>query len=597
MAQESQWVVLELTPKADGEDPDVIRASIRHHIRNAEVFVPASVVQRGVVREYQYLVEGYAFVRHEHPDSHYSRLEDTKFVQNPLYVTNGSRRDRKLATVGQMEIERMRSQIIIEVEQGIEVGDRVLITSGPFKAIQATVKEEILEQDSVVVHIKLRSTERLVTLPRAFMRLESKSPYLKFKERVESIRQWVKSARKVSEWDYMAIRSAMAHMKEYTRLSKWAKASTLVSHEIKALQIDPDFEVLRRKSTTLRLLSRATELLGVAKALESRVPDLAPVIAKYHETCRLVDACNRMREIYMDVQNLTSTRLNLIVDGTQLFIRCATAPGLGALMDSQGRCTGPVVGFLRSLGSYRKRFPEADIWVCWDGSSQRRKVMYEGYKGTRPSRSGAPAFGWEWLREALPLLGVKQVYNPEEEADDAMATLVWGKLKESINILVTSDRDLLQIVSDITYQLCPAVGAGQEKLYDPALVLSEYGVTPAAMVQLRSLCGDKSDNIPGVSNFGVKTASSTLKLYGSIDTLLDSNLAGMTRAQAQNIRAAEAQLRLNVELMTLRHIPLTEISIHPDQTEAEQRIKNLEIKPDSILQSFFLRGNQCPQVT
>jgi 5'-3' exonuclease/transcription antitermination factor NusG len=552
MIQDLPWVVLELTSKADGEDPDIIRASIRHHIRDAEVFIPASVVQRGPVREYQYLVEGYAFILHKHPDSHYSRLEETKFVQNPLYVSSGTKKDRKLATVTSEQIEKLRAQIIVEVDQGIEVGDTVMISSGPYKNIKALVADEIQEHDSVVVHIQLRSTDRLVTLPRAFLHLESKSPYTKHRERFKKLSAWTSGARKVALWPKERMEGILSQQK------------------------------------TLAMLDRAVSILGQITGSASAIPDISGLLHCYKEMTLLNSACRRMLNIYRDVQQMTSTdNLNLIVDGTQLFIRCASAPGLGSLSDSQGRVTGPVVGFLRALGAYRKRFPAATIYVCWDGSSQRRKAMYEGYKGNRASRSGEPAFGWDWLRETLPKLGVHQAWNPSEEADDVMASLAWGPLQYSPNILVTSDRDLLQVVSESTHQLCPAVGAGTEKLYDPNLVTAEYGVPPASLVQLRALSGDTSDHIPGVPNFGLKTASKVIKMYGDVDTLFKSNLAGMSKTHASNLRASEAQVRLNTQLMALQQVPFTEIRSNPDQTEAEVRIKSLEIKPESILQAFF----------
>jgi DNA polymerase-1 len=281
--------------------------------------------------------------------------------------------------------------------------------------------------------------------------------------------------------------------------------------------------------------------------------------------------------------------VNLIVDGTQLYIRCMEAPGLGSLMDSKGRQTGPVVGFLRSLGSYRKRFPGANIYVCWDGTSQRRKNMYPDYKGNRESRSGAPSFGWGWLRETLPMLGVQQAWNPEEEADDVMATLSRVQLKDQPNVLITTDRDLLQVVSEFTHQLCPAVGSGKEKLYDPALVESEYGVSPASMVHVRALSGDTSDNIPGVPTFGLKTSSKLVKLYGSVTALLGSNLAGLGKAQVGYLTEHKKQILLNVELLTLRDVEFRHIESNPNQTEVTARLADLEIKADPILTAFFPR--------
>src|SRR4051812_13044555 len=98
----TQWVVLELGSKADGEEPDLVKAAIRHTIKGAEVFIPASVTKMGDERVIQYLVEGYAFVRRDHPDAAYLRLEGSRYVQGVLRQTSGpnARSSRVLAVVG-----------------------------------------------------------------------------------------------------------------------------------------------------------------------------------------------------------------------------------------------------------------------------------------------------------------------------------------------------------------------------------------------------------------------------------------------------------------------------------------------------------------
>jgi len=213
--------------------------------------------------------------------------------------------------------------------------------------------------------------------------------------------------------------------------------------------------------------------------------------------------------------------------------------------------------------------------------------MFEGYKGNRTIRTGEPAFGWSWLREVLPMLGVHQAFNVNEEADDVMASLARGQLSDATNVLITSDRDLLQAVNEFTYQLCPAMGGGRERLYDPPTVEAEYGVTPAALVQLRALSGDSSDHIPGVPGFGLKTAHKVLKPYGTVTALYQSNLAGLTKTQAANLRANAKQVALNVELLTLRDVPVTFVEPDIRQDGARARLKALGIRPDSVLSAFF----------
>jgi len=589
MTASSEWVVLELTSKAEGEDPDIVLASIRHHIRDAEVFVPASVIKRGDDKVYQYLVDGYAFIRHKHPDTHYSRLEDTKYVQSALYTFTG-KKEKKLATICSEDIEKLRSQIKVEVDQGIEVGDTVAITSGAYKHISAVVREEIPEQDSVMVQIKLRSTDRLVTLPRGFLKLEQKSPLVVYRDRFSSIATWTKMARTIIGWSEVGFDKVIDRFQGFSTWESWYSKYVSGYSFLHGYYTQLDLTDVRQRASELETLDRGTRLRRFVDAMKNPLSDLKTVAKNQQELTYLDDVQNRVWGVYSDLKRLDQRQdhpVNLVVDGTQLFIRCLEAPGLGSLTDSQGRSTGGVVGFLRSLASYKKRFSDSEIYVCWDGTSQRRKTMYEGYKANRTSRSGSLPFGWEWLKEFLPLLGVQQAFASDEEADDVIASLVRGPLKGHPNVIISSDRDLLQLVTDFTHQLCPAVGSGKEKLYDEALVEAEYGVSPSHVVHVRALSGDTSDNIPGVPNFGLKTATKVLKLYGTVDKVLASNLAGLGKAQVTNLRKSERQIRLNLELLRLYDVSFQQIRSNPDQIEAEARLKGLDIKSDPILAAFF----------
>jgi 5'-3' exonuclease len=86
----------------------------------------------------------------------------------------------------------------------------------------------------------------------------------------------------------------------------------------------------------------------------------------------------------------------------------------------------------------------------------------------------------------------------------------------------------------------------------------------------------------------LKTSSKLVKLYGGIDRLFASNFAELTKKQYGNLRAAEQQVKLNLELLKLRDdISLTRVGPDPDQIAAAQRLRDVDIKPDSILAAFF----------
>jgi 5'-3' exonuclease/transcription antitermination factor NusG len=628
------WVVLELGPKADGEDPDIIRASIRHSIRDAEVFIPASVTKMGDDRVIQYLVEGYAFVRRKHPDETYLRLENTKYVDRVLrhlVTVGGPRSIKQIAVVPNDEIEKLRRQVRIEVDQGISVGDLVMITSGPYRQITARVENEILEQDSVQVFIKLRSKEAIITLPRACLRLVQKSTKAPLQTRFNLIREWFKSVPRSVKWSD-GIERVLVPYQTYLRLNRWmveGKSAYLGLLEARNPTLF-DFEPLERKCVEYTRISIWFSKARNLYVLTQEPPTLEPLLTKV-ESWELLSRrlygkslYERLRKVYtpLSFPNLDTAYLNwawfetvgerldalqvsidtfehilrsggkvgmlqnLIIDGTQLAIRCALSPGLGELRDSKGRPTGAIVGFCNSLVSLKKRYPTATLHVTWDGSSQRRRKMFAGYKASRSSHH--TTFEIQHLKTLLPKLGVNQTYNPEEEADDVIATLVHRKLKGQLNSFLTTDRDLLQLVSDTNTQIVPAVGASKERLYTVEEVVEEYGVGPELLVHVRALSGDTSDEIPGVEGFGLKTATKLIKLYGSVDRLFTSNLAGLSSKQSKSLRASEQQVRLNLELLKLQDdLALTHVGPDPDQIAATERLREVDIKPDSILVAFF----------
>ena len=280
--------------------------------------------------------------------------------------------------------------------------------------------------------------------------------------------------------------------------------------------------------------------------------------------------------------------MKLIIDGTQLFVRCQRAFGLNGLSDSQGRPTGVAWGYLRSLAAYRKRWPDAGVCVCWDGTSQRRKALFAGYKINREPRNHNVNFEHAWLRDILPFMGVTQHENPHEEADDVMASVAAAHPAEFV-VIATTDRDMLQRVAHSVNLWCPPVGDNPQKLYDLHAVLAEYGVLPCRVLDLRALCGDPSDDVPGVPGIGPKTASKAVQRHGAVPELLASDMASLTPRQARLIREHEATVRLNLDLLKLYTVPYDTIEATPDPERAAEMMRELDMRPELLLESTEAR--------
>ena len=630
----TEWVILELGPMAEGEDPDLVSNSIRHILgAGTTVFIPAVVTQVGDDRVVHYLVEGYAFVkppptlpsRKAWP---LSRLEDSRYVQS---VVRHPSDNRSLALIHDRDVEKFRRQMRQHSDQGIDVGDTVVVNSGAYKNLTAVVVEDIPEQDAVQVRIELRSKDSLITLPRSFLHLSSKASLPSYVLKVREHRAWFDLVQPVLRWDSSKMGGIARVYGSYRNLNQWITKGRLYQAQIRLHSYENQIAEMRKlvgkTSQLTKWLHQGTSAQNWLKAWEKKL-DLSEVTGTY----RLVDRLNRWSDgvdsLVQWVRTITDTlpwdRLfglrvkydaldsfalrwsaiekavvsveralngntmieNLVVDGLNMLSRCALAPGLGDLRDSKGRPTGAIVGFLHSLTALKKKHPGADIWVCWDNSSTRRKTLYPEYKANRNSIRST--FEVSWLKDHLQEFGVWQAQAEGEEADDVVAALVRGRLEGQRNLIVSNDRDFMQLVTATTQVLVPAVGVGKEKLCTPEVVLAEYGVPPEKMVHFRALGGDTSDNIPGAPGCGSKTASKLLQLYGTIDGIFVSNLAGLSQSLRDKLRGAEKQVRLNVQLMSLvSDLDLGVTSPATNKAEALAHLADIEMSSTRIVPVFF----------
>lgn len=607
-----QWVVLELSPRSEGEDPSTIESSITKALPGAEVFIPAVVTEVGNDRKIHYLVDGYAFVRNRHPVESYVRLENTRYIQSVLSEPGGNGRARRLSTVPSRDIDRMRGQVAKEVHQGIGIGDKVLITTGVYRDIEATVVEEIHETQTVQVYVQLRSKQALVSIPRAGLRVLDRAPLSPAYTRLTALKVWIQQVRPVLTWQpTISSEALLQQYQEYARVSQWLTRG----HQLYAFVSFAGSDAFRVRLTGMRERLDTLEMIegwmSNGRLLHTFVSSyynnlhsaqLHAIRGKLLELDWLDDVLRRVKTLRREVEAIGHRAAkdgdedvvqNIVVDGHNLAFRCLYAPGMAALTAADGRPTGVVLGFLRSLGSLRKRHPDARLYVTWDGSSKRRKAVFGEYKGNRPVREVPPEGTPEgfdqvgFLVKILPLLGVRQVTNPDEEADDLIATLVRGPLKDQHNLIFSNDRDLLQLVSETTYQLVPGTGSRKEILFDVDTVRKTYGVPPGQMVQLRAFFGDTSDNIPGVPRVPKKVLTSLVKAHGSVEGVYNSGLTGLSKGQYERLRFAEPQVRINLTLMSLVDVPVSETVPDVDSKAAATQLDELGISAEPILEALF----------
>jgi 5'-3' exonuclease len=206
----------------------------------------------------------------------------------------------------------------------------------------------------------------------------------------------------------------------------------------------------------------------------------------------------------------------LIVDGYNTFIRCfAAIPTL----NDDGLHTGGVSGFLKSVGYAIKMFKPDRCVIVFDGvgGSQKRRKIYPEYKNHRRTKvrlnriyeensslgSEENSLKKQLQRIVIYLqhLPVYMVSIDHVEADDTIAHMALDYYKDWKVKIMSADKDFLQLVNDNIYTWSPT----KKKIYSPADVLKEYGVSSQNFIFVRSLEGDDSDNIPGIKGCGKKT--------------------------------------------------------------------------------------------
>ena len=150
----------------------------------------------------------------------------------------------------------------------------------------------------------------------------------------------------------------------------------------------------------------------------------------------------------------------------------------------------------------------------------KRHELYQEYKATRHGMPDELRAQMPIIKEVLKAMNIKIYEKEGYEADDILGTL--SRFGEENNIevkLLTGDRDSFQLATDMVTIMIPHTKQGKTETdyYDRKKVLEVYGVEPKQMIEVKGLMGDTSDNIPGVSGIGEKTALSLIQKYGSID--------------------------------------------------------------------------------
>jgi len=248
----------------------------------------------------------------------------------------------------------------------------------------------------------------------------------------------------------------------------------------------------------------------------------------------------------------------VLIDGNAVLHRAYHA--LPPLTAPDGSIVNAVYGFTSMLFKIFNDLTPSYIAVAFDRPKPTfRKKLFKAYQATRPKMDEELVGQIEKVHEVIRAFGVPIFEKDGFEADDVIGTLAKSaQSKIDQVIIVTGDRDILQLVNDKVFVYMPTKGLSEAKLYMEKDVKERLGVNPKHVVDYKGLAGDASDNYPGVDGIGPKTAISLVETFGTVEDVYDAlkkkdpRMQKVSSSVIDKLEKGEKSARLSKDLATIR---------------------------------------------
>ena len=273
----------------------------------------------------------------------------------------------------------------------------------------------------------------------------------------------------------------------------------------------------------------------------------------------------------------------MLIDGHSMAFRAFYALPTEKFTTSTGQATNAIYGFLSMLATLLHDEQPTHVAVAFDvGRTTFRTEMFPDYKAQRDETPPEFISQIPILKNLLTALGITTIEKPNYEADDIIATLATTAQPLGFEtLIVTGDRDALQLVNNTTTVLYPMKGVSVIHRFTPQAVQDKYGLTPEQYPDFAALRGDPSDNLPSIPKVGEKTATKWIVQHGNLTNLLN-NADTIKGIVGTNLRERIDQVKLNRQLtemvknLDLTHTP-PELKLQPVNTETlTEDFNNLE---------------------
>jgi len=248
----------------------------------------------------------------------------------------------------------------------------------------------------------------------------------------------------------------------------------------------------------------------------------------------------------------------LVVDGNAIMHRAFHA--LPPFKAANGTPTNVIYGYLSMLHKIVKDFTPTHLISCFDTPKPTfRNDLFKEYQSQRPKIDDEFITQIPLVKQALDLSGIAQVEKDGFEADDLIGTITKMFENNGFRVLiVTGDKDIFQLITDNVFVASPQLGLANIKVFDKVEVERKLDVAPDQIIDYKALCGDPSDNYPGASGIGPKTAAKLIREFKNIDTIY-KNIGNITSEKIKDILNREKEkVYLSKKLATI----LTDVDIH-----------------------------------
>ncbi len=235
----------------------------------------------------------------------------------------------------------------------------------------------------------------------------------------------------------------------------------------------------------------------------------------------------------------------VLVDGNAVLHRAYHA--LPPLTAPDGSVVNAVYGFATMLLRLINDLKPTHVAVAFDRPKPTfRKKMFEGYQAKRPKMDEELVDQIPKVHDLIASFGIPIFEKDGFEADDVLGTL--AKKSKNQVIIVTGDKDILQLISKNIFVYMPTKGLSEAKLYDEKAVKDRMGVVPRLVPDFKALAGDPSDNYPGVPGIGPKTAVALLTKYKTLERILKTKELSSSERKGAILGKDLATIRTNVPL-------------------------------------------------